>query len=356
VQILTDREFATIGAIIGELLPDVQQDILQIVPGAADIEIVGSDTSDAKNEPPATPLVAEIGEDDEVMQQVRRLIEEDGWGGVLITGAPGTGKTWYASQIAILLTAGDRHRIREVQFHPSYQYEDFVEGYVPDGKQGFRLSDKHMLEMAEVAKNTNGPVVLVIDEFSRTDPARVLGETMTYMESSMRGKEFYLPSGRRVMIPKNLIFLATMNPEDRSVDEIDAAMERRWAKIALKPDVKKLRDFLTKNKAPVQIIGPIVELFNGLQKYLDIGHAFFRTVKDSAGAARLWNSQLHYVIKKRFRFDADTLRDIEALWTECENGMNAATAASASAAAPATAAGPNAPKGPASGVEPETAV
>jgi 5-methylcytosine-specific restriction protein B len=324
VQLLTDKEFATIGAIIGELLPDVQEDILERVPGAASIELLGAEGFGATSEKSGEPFKAEIDDDDAVLQEVRRLIEEDGWGGVLLTGAPGTGKTWYARQIAIKLTGGNRRRMREVQFHPSYQYEDFVEGYVPDGKQGFRLADKHMLEMAEIAGNEKGPVVLVIDEFSRTDPARVLGETMTYMEGSLRGIEFYLPSGRRARIPKNLIFLATMNPEDRSVDEIDAAMERRWAKVGLKPDVRKLRDFLTKNGAPAAMLEPVIDFFNNLQKHMEIGHAFFRTVKDPQSVARLWNNQLQYVVRKRFRFDADTQREIEGLWKVCEAGMKAA--------------------------------
>jgi 5-methylcytosine-specific restriction protein B len=320
VQILTDREFATIGAIIGELIPDVQEDIFQRVPGASEVEIIFYDGSKpaTASEKSAELLKADIDETDTVLQEVRLLLDEDGWGGVLLTGVPGTGKSWYARQIAIKLTGGDRRRIREVQFHPSYQYEDFVEGYVPDGKQGFRLADKHMLEMAEIARHEKGPVVLVIDEFSRTDPARVLGETLTYMEGSLREIDFYLPSGRRVAIPKNLIFLATMNPEDRSVDEIDAAMERRWSKIALKPDVNKLRDFLKANGAPAAMLGPVTDFFNGLQRHLQIGHAFFRTVKDPAGLARLWENQLRYVIRKRFRFDADTLQQVEGLWTTCE--------------------------------------
>jgi 5-methylcytosine-specific restriction protein B len=325
VQLLSDKEFATIGAIIAELLPDVQEDILQRVPGADAIDLLGSSSS-ASGTLNAGPLEAEIGDDDEVLQQVRRLIEEDGWGGVLITGVPGTGKSWYARQIAIKLTDGNRGMMREVQFHPSYQYEDFVEGYVPDGKQGFRLADKHLLEMADVARHSSGPAVLVIDEFSRTDPARVLGEAMTYMEGSLRGVEFYLPSGRRVMIPNNLIFLATMNPEDRSVDEIDSAMERRWAKVALKPDARKLRGFLEKNGAPAAMIGPVIEFFSGLQKHIEIGHAFFRTSKDPASVSRVWNNQLQYIVRKRFKFDSETQTEIEALWKTCEAAIKAISA------------------------------
>jgi 5-methylcytosine-specific restriction enzyme B len=326
VQLLSDKEFATIGAVIGELLPEVQEDILERVPGADSVELLSPDGKLSASPKSLEPLPALISDDDPVLVDVLRLIGEDGWGGVLLTGAPGTGKTWYARQLAIKLTDGDARRIREVQFHPSYQYEDFVEGYVPDGRQGFRLADKHLLEMAEVARREKKPVVLVIDEFSRTDPARVLGETMTYMESSLRGVDFYLPSGRRVSIPQNLIFLATMNPEDRSVDEIDAAMERRWAKISLEPNQGKLRDFLKDNGAPAAMWGAVIEFFNAIQGHLAIGHAYFRGVRDLPSLRRLWNNQLWYLIMKRFRFDEESRKEIEALWVACEAAVQAATA------------------------------
>lgn len=351
VQILTDDEFATIGAMIADLLPEVQEDLFKRLPGASGIKLIprpaedatetAKPTSSGVDEPELPPYTTDLPDEDEILREVRHLIEDDNWGGVLLQGAPGTGKSWYARQIAIKLTGGDRRRIREVQFHPSYQYEDFVEGYVPKGSAGFALRDKHLLEMIEVARATDGPVVLVIDEFSRTDPARVLGEAMTYMEGSLRDVEFRLPSGRKISIPKNLVFLATMNPDDRSVDEIDAAMERRWAKIHLKPDVDKLRDFLTGNGIDGALFGAIVEFFVALQGHVEIGHAFFRTVKDPASLERLWERQLQYVVKKRFRFDPEAQAAIGGLWTTClAVAKPPAVVPEAPAAQPAAAAAP----------------
>jgi MoxR-like ATPase len=266
--------------------------------------------------------LAVIADDDPIYQAVVDLVINDNMGGALLLGAPGTGKSWYARQIALKLTNGNKELVREVQFHPSYQYEDFVEGYVPDAKEGFRLADKHLLEMAEVARQTDGPVVLIIDEFSRTDPSRVLGETMTYMEGSLRDVPFFLPSGRQATIPRNLIFLATMNPDDRSVDEIDAAMDRRWAKIMLQPSPTKVNDFLVANATPDQVRAPAMELFTRLQDHLEVGHAFFRNVRDAESLERLWKTQLRFLVKKRFRFDPGALQEIETLWSSCAEAIS----------------------------------
>ena len=330
---LSPSELAIICAMIASIQPDSRDEIEARVPDLKKIQL----SSPAKKQLPPQPNPPELqvpsllSDTDPILGEVRRLLIDDEMGGVMIIGSPGTGKTWYARQIALKLANGYDSHIREVQFHPSYQYEDFVEGFVPDKDSGgFRLVDKHLLQMISAAQKTSQYVVMIIDEFSRTDPARVLGETMTYMEGSLRGKDFFLPSGRIVNIPKNLIFLATMNPEDRSVDEIDAAMERRWAKVRIRPDADKVRDFLIANGMDETVYGPIIEFFAAIQSHIELGHAFFRTIRNVDSLNRLWNTQLEFVVQKRFRFDASSLSEVEKIWATC---LRAATVAEAALAA-----------------------
>jgi 5-methylcytosine-specific restriction protein B len=183
--------------------------------------------------------------------------------------------------------------------------------------------DRHLLEMCTRAAASGDAHVLVIDELNRTDPSRVFGEAMTYMEVSLRGQSFYLPSGRQTAIPKNLYFLATMNPEDRSVDDIDAAMDRRWAKIQLPPDRNVLLKFLKGNGLDGAALGAVLAFFTEVQKHYRLGHAFFRSVSGPLSFRRLCDHQLLPLFEKNFRFAPDTLNDLRSLATDAQMKLSA---------------------------------
>lgn len=260
-----------------------------------------------------------LADDDPILLQVAAL-RSDGYGGVILRGPPGTSKSWYAKALAGFFAGGNRELVRTVQFHPSYQYEDFVEGFVPKDGGGFELTSKHLLVVSDLARERPAEVcVLVIDELSRADAARVFGEALTYIEQSKRGIEFALSSGRLCALPANLFIIGTMNEFDRGVDQIDAAFERRLGYVVLDPDVDLLQAILIKNQVPEAFRKKLSGFFEWLQhhpnRYCRIGHAYFDSVRDSASLRRLWEHQLRFVFERAFAVDQQQgLDELRSRW------------------------------------------
>jgi 5-methylcytosine-specific restriction enzyme B len=140
----------------------------------------------------------------------------------------------------------------------------------------------------------------------------VFGELLTYMEPSRRGVLFKLASGRETSVPPNLIFLATMNSRDKSVQEIDDAFDRRFGKIEFAPNVTILMEFLGENGVEAALARRIAAFFAWVnEKHYPLGHTFFLSVKDGAGLSRLWESQLRFVFEKAFKYEPKTRQEIE---------------------------------------------
>lgn len=281
--------------------------------------------------PPATKSLPTLDASDHILEQTRKL-REDGFAGVILSGPPGTSKSYYARRLAACLADADESRVRFVQFHPSYQYEDFIESYEPTDTGGFRPKPRTFLLICELAiQSPDKLFVLVIDELSRCDAVRVFGEALTYLEASQRDVEFELASGRRMIIPRNLFVIATMNPWDRGVDELDMAFERRFAKIAMEPNAQFLAEMLRANNLPEVTRNRLVGFFKGLQtnsnQFARIGHAYFSRVNTVEELNRLWKHQLKFHFEKAFRQDSIEFERIEQSWERIFRGDQAAAPA-----------------------------
>jgi hypothetical protein len=268
-------------------------------------------------EPRSTFQELTIHPDDPVVGKVRQLLE-DGYAGVIFVGPPGTSKSWYAIQVALALADGDQGRVRKIQFHRSFQYEQFVEGFVPneDGT-GFELREQLMLKVMEDADvDRAATYVVLIDELSRSDPGRVFGELLTYMEPTRRDEPFLLASGRETIVPPNVVFIATMNSRDKNVSEIDDAFDRRMAKLEFPPDENVLDQFLTDNRMAEDLRRRVTAFFRWVNTKYPLGHTFFRSVKDAEGLKRLWETQLRFVFEKQFRYEPAVMEEIRAKFIE----------------------------------------
>ena len=203
---------------------------------------------------------------------------------VIFQGPPGTGKTYVAKRIAEWCKEhGGDYRI--VQFHPSYAYEDFIEGFRPrlteGGQAGFTLTEGPLRRIAEQARaKPAATFILVIDEINRGNLSKVLGELYFLLE--YRDEQVALQySNERFSLPKNLWFIGTMNTTDRSIALVDAALRRRFYFFNFfpdKPPIKGLLDrWLDKNNPGVGWIARLVDLANGKleDRHLGIGPSYF---------------------------------------------------------------------------------
>ncbi|MBM7057822.1 DUF4357 domain-containing protein [Streptomyces durocortorensis] len=184
----------------------------------------------------------------EWLQEVRQLLDDEKQ--LIFYGPPGTGKTFLAQELAEFF-GGGREQVELVQFHPSYSYEDFFEGFRPREDPGthqvaFRLTAGPLREFAELARregNRHIPHFLVIDEINRANLAKVFGELYFLLEYRDRSIQLTY-SDEDFFLPRNLFIIGTMNTADRSIALVDAAMRRRFAFVELSPRIEPTRGLL----------------------------------------------------------------------------------------------------------------
>jgi 5-methylcytosine-specific restriction protein B len=240
--------------------------------------------------------------------RIQAVLERKGQ--VILYGPPGTGKTYLAEQtvrdlaayaafgapFAALeaeqreaLTKGTEEEgplVRMCCFHPSYGYEEFLEGYRPreeaseGGAMRFVLRDGIFKRLClDAQRRPHLRFYLIIDEINRGDIPRIMGELLTVMEKSKRGKPILLPmSGTPFQVPENVYLVGTMNTADRSIALLDTALRRRFGFLELMPDSSLLGNSLVEGIP----LGPWLKALNARicqhvgrdGRNLQVGHAY----------------------------------------------------------------------------------
>ena len=215
---------------------------------------------------------------------------------LILQGPPGTGKTFIARRIAwCLIGHKDNDPIEMVQFHQSYAYEDFVQGYRPTDDGGFTLKPGVFHRFCERARgNPDTPHVFIIDEINRGNLSRIFGELLMLIEHDKRSEDYAVAltySDTRFHVPANVHILGMMNTADRSLALVDYALRRRFAFETLEPAYgtgygrKAFTDYLTSKGADPALPHRICDRMATLNKMIrddrelgrgfEVGHSYF---------------------------------------------------------------------------------
>jgi len=226
-------------------------------------------------------VLKEIFLKEEKFDQICSILENSKKKQIIFQGPPGTGKTFVAQKIALYLTQSE-DRIETIQFHPSYSYEDFIEGYRPkDGK--FVLESGIFKVFCDRAReNKDKKYILIIDEINRGNLSKIFGELLYLLE--YRDKEARLTySQKKFSIPENVYIIGTMNTADRSLAIMDYALRRRFYFVDIKCETKRLEEWLNENSCTLKVsglIGSIEDMNKQIEEEMHskdfaIGHSYF---------------------------------------------------------------------------------
>ncbi len=250
---------------------------------------------------------------------------------VVFYGPPGTGKTFVAQQFARYIVSDGKSvssdRVKIVQFHPSYGYEEFVEGLRPvatdAGNIVFDTVPGALLEFVDQIESDGLPRVLIIDEMNRANLPRVFGELLFLLE--YRSQPVSLMLRKEFRLPEKLFIIGTMNTADRNIKNLDIALRRRFDFFALLPDVNVLRAHYEAGNS--NELGEL--LYSGFEALNDsvvrdmgergyaVGHSYFMHGRLDADLLRsIWDRQIFPLLEDYFSDRIELLQEysIEKFW------------------------------------------
>jgi 5-methylcytosine-specific restriction endonuclease McrBC GTP-binding regulatory subunit McrB len=316
------------------------------------------------NSQPPKPLTK--GENMNYIESKIDLLEKSK--NLILTGAPGTGKTYLARQMAMKMIAGKiekkdlsseeeakfKNQCRFVQFHPSYDYTDFVEGLRPTrpdekGNIGFELKNgifkkfcKDALaawadEKNKVLVEKRRKFIFIIDEISRGEISKIFGELFFSIDPGYRGKrggvqtqyaniqsnetETIFDTGEGqgwFYVPENVYIIGTMNDIDRSVESFDFAMRRRfvWEEITA-DDTAASMGLSQENINRLKALNEAIEKIEGLGSSYHIGGSYFLQKQNDKpvqlDCADVWKFRLKPLLREYLRGMPDAKTHLGAL-------------------------------------------
>lgn len=237
---------------------------------------------------------------------------------IILQGPPGVGKTFVSKRLAYLLMGEkDPSRVEFVQFHQSYSYEDFVQGWRPNSEGGFNLKSGSFYEFCRKARSDlSRPHVFIIDEINRGNLSKIFGELLMLIESDKRGLEnaikltYSESEADRFSVPENVFIIGLMNTADRSLAIVDYALRRRFAFFNLPPQLEsaKFEAVITKAGGSADLVKKIRAKIGGLNQVIgnerrdlgpgfQIGHSYFCPVSPISSDAEWYSNVINTEIK-----------------------------------------------------------
>lgn len=207
---------------------------------------------------------------------------------IILQGAPGVGKTYMAKRIAYsILGEKNTDRVKFIQFHQSYSYEDFIEGIRPDEDGKFILEKGLFYNYCKKAEgDPSNKYFLIIDEINRGNLSKIFGELLMLIESDKRGESLTLAYSKLPFtVPKNLYIIGMMNTADRGLAIMDYALRRRFSFVDIEPAFENYTFKVYQNKLHSIYLNNIIQRIKELNVVIKddpslgegfmIGHSFF---------------------------------------------------------------------------------